>query len=357
MIPHRTLTLTFSLAGAIAAAAIAILLAPTAVRAASPRSATAGASAVIEIPGGKPGIGFDDIGFAPSIDRVLVPAGRTGDLDLIDPATRKFEAISGFTAHRKFGGFHAQGITSADAGAGALFTADRDTKRLYVVDPRARTIAGSAPLAGDPDYVRFVAPTGEIWVTEPGAERIEVFKLSHAGAPRLSHDGFIAITGGPESLAIDATRGRAYTNRWTGATLAIDLKTRKIAARWNNGCRGARGLALDGAHGLLLVGCAEGKLAALDLSSGKIVGRASSGDGVDIIAYNSTLSHAYLPGAKSGTMAIVGISPNGAARVLGTVATVKYAHCVAADNLNNAYVCDPAAGRLLVFHDSYPATR
>jgi hypothetical protein len=317
----------------------------------------ASAPVALEIPGGKVGIGFDDIGFAPSLGKVMVPAGRTGDLDLIDPETRQIAIIGGFTSHAAFGGSHAQGVTSADAGAGLLFTTDRDAMKLYVVDPRARIIVASARLASGPDYVRYVPATHEVWVTEPGAARIEVFSLPHDGAPKPAHAGFIAIPGGPESLVIDAERGRAYANLWTNTTVAIDLASRKIAAQWKNGCKGSRGLALDDARGFLFVGCAEGKLQVLDLASGAIIGHASSGDGVDIIAYDPHLAHAYLPGAKSATMAVIGISPKGAATVLGTVATAKYAHCAAADDRDNVYVCDPVRGRLLVFHDTFPSSK
>jgi penicillin V acylase-like amidase (Ntn superfamily) len=53
-------------------------------------------------------------------------------------------------------------------------------------------------------------------------------------------------------------------------------------------------------------------------------------------------------------MAIIGVSPNGALTVLGTVPTVKDAHCVTTDERGNAYVCDPRNGQLLVVHDPYP---
>ncbi len=320
-------------------------------------ASTALAPSPLEIPGGKAGVGFDDINFAPALGKLIVPAGRTGDLDLIDPATSHITVISGFTAHAKFGGFQAQGVTSADAGAGMLFTADRDAMKLEVVDPRARTIVASAPLGGEPDYVRYVPATHEVWVTEPRAGRIELFSLPSHGVPTPAHRGFIAIPGGPESLVIDTKRGRAYANRFTDTTFAIDLKAHKIVEQWKNGCKGSRGLALDDARGLLMVGCAEGALHVLDLASGKVVGQASSGDGVDIIAYNPRLSHAYLPGAKSATMAVIGISPTGAASVLATLVTAKYAHCAAADDRDNVYVCDPVRGRLLMFHDSYPAAK
>jgi hypothetical protein len=313
--------------------------------------------ALLDIPGGRVGIGFDDLGFASSLDKVLIPAGRTGELDLVDPETRQISIISGFTSHAAFGGFHAQGVTSADAGGGMLFATDRDAKKLDVVDPHARSIVATAPLASGPDYVRFVPATREVWVTEPPAARIEAFSLPRHGVPKPVHAGFIPIPGGPESLVIDTRRGRAYANLWADTTVAIDLKSRKIAERWKNGCKGSRGLAIDGARGFLFVGCAEGKVQVLDLASGAILGHASSGDGVDIIAYDPHLAHVYLPGAKSATMAVIGISPKGAATVLGTVTTAKYAHCAAADDRDNVYVCDPVRGRLLVFHDTYPSSK
>ena len=79
-----------------------------------------------------------------------------------------------------------------------------------------------------------------------------------------------------------------------------------------------------------------------------------SGNGVDIIAYDATRAHLYLPGDESATMAIIGVSPKGALSLLGTVPTVKDAHCVTSDDRGNAYVCDPKNGQLLVIRDPYP---
>src|SRR5258708_36525215 len=111
---------------------------------------------------------------------------------------------------------------------------------------------------------------------------------------------------------------------------------------------------MDDARGLLFVGCDEGKLSVLDLKTGAQLGSASSGSGVDIIAYNPHLAHAYLPGEESGTMAIIGISAKGTATVLATVKTAEGAHCAAADDRNQVYVCDPSKGRILVLEDSLP---
>jgi DNA-binding beta-propeller fold protein YncE len=306
----------------------------------------------LALPGGERGIGFDDMGFAPSLRKVLVPAGRSGNLDLVNPDTEQVIAIGGFSSHTSFGGGHGQGVTSADEGRGLLFATDRDAKQLNVVDPKTQSVIGTAPLASGPDYVRYVPTTGEVWVTEPGAARIEVFSLPPSGAPKPAHVDFISVRGGPESLIINNNRGRAYTHLWTDTTVAIDLKSRKVSARWKNGCKGSRGVAMDDKRGFLFVGCDEGKLTVLDLNTGAQLGSASSGSGVDIIAYNPHLGHAYLPGEESATMAIVGISAKGTATILETVKTAEGAHCVAADDRNNAYVCNPKFGRLLIVVDT-----
>jgi hypothetical protein len=320
----------------------------------APRARGAEGPATVELPGGSGGIGFDDLRFARGLSAVLVPAGRTGSLDLIDPTTRAVTAIGGFRKSEKFAGGHGKGTTSADEGRGYLFATDRDTKELAVVDPRARRIVARVRLSASPDYVRFVPPTQEVWVTEPDAERIEIFRLEGKGSIRPVAAGFIEVKGGPEALVIDEKRGRAYSHLWEGRTVAIDVRSRAMASPWTNGCKGSRGIALDQERGFLFVGCAEGKAVTLAAADGRELSSSSSGDGVDIIDYAPRLEHLYFPGGKSATMAIFGVSEQGTLALLGIVPTAPDAHCVAADASGNAYVCDPKKGRILVFHDPYP---
>jgi len=310
--------------------------------------------AKLVLPGGEGGIGFDDLMFAPALHRVLAPAGRTGKLDLVDPKTQKVESIAGFSTDAdKFAGGHGEGTTSADAGGGAIFASDRSRGEVAIVDPKTLKITGSTKLAGGPDYVRWVGgPANEVWVTEPNKKQIEVFAF--AGG-KLAHTGAIDVAGGPESLVIDATRGRAYTHTWDDATVAIDLAKHKEVARWKNGCKASRGIALDEKRGFVFVGCDEGKAFALDVAhDGKRVGTADTAKGVDIIAYNPALAHLYVPGGDSATMTILAVDKTGALAVLGTVAVAEDSHCVAVDDTNHAYVCDPKHGALLVVTDPFP---
>jgi len=307
----------------------------------------------LALPGGEGGIGFDDLVFSPALHRVLVPAGRTGKLVLIDPKTRKIDAISGFSTETdRFGGGHGEGTTSADVGGGFIFASDRGRAGVEIIDSKTSKIVGDVKLAGAPDYVRWVEPTKEVWVTEPGKKQIEVFALDKR---TLVHKGVINIPGGPESLVIDVTRGRAYTHTWADASVVIDLAAHKEIARWSNGCNGARGIALDEQRGWLFVGCEEGKAMALDVThDGKRVGSAATGAGVDIIAYSAGLAHLYVPGGDSATLTILGVTPAGKLDVLGSVATAAGSHCVAADDAGQVYVCDPKQGALLVVTDPYP---
>jgi hypothetical protein len=310
----------------------------------------------LSLPDGGAGIALDDLLFSPKLNRVLVPSGRTGLLNLVDTKTRAIQSISGFSTEAPLGGGHGGGTTSADFGQGFIFASDRTLKVVDIANPATRRILGSTKLDGGPDYVRWVEPNSEVWVTEPGRKAIEYFTFKDGASPALMHGGTIAVADGPESLVVDATRGRAYTHTWHDTTIAIDLKTHKEVARWPNGCVGSRGIALDEARGLLFVGCDEGRVAALDVAhAGKLVAAIESGGkGVDIIAYSPSLSHLYVPGGDSATMAILGVGADGGLKVLGTVATAPGSHCVAADDLGNAYVCAPKSGQLLLFADPFP---
>src|SRR5215467_13559626 len=102
---------------------------------------------------------------------IPLPAGRTGNLDLIDPATRQIVPIAGFSSQKGFVQGHGEGTTSADFGRGLIFAIDRTALKLLVLDPAAKTVVAKADLGGDPDYVRWVEATGEIWVTQPDKDR------------------------------------------------------------------------------------------------------------------------------------------------------------------------------------------
>src|SRR5215472_2136021 len=121
----------------------------------------------VTLPNAGPGIGFDDLRYSASLHRVLAPGGRSGELALVDPDTLAVTTIPGFSATGSYSGGHDDGPTSVDEGRSLLFVTDRTSQKLLVVDPSAGGIAGSSAVSASPDYVRYVAPTNEVWIAEP----------------------------------------------------------------------------------------------------------------------------------------------------------------------------------------------
>ena len=319
--------------------------------------ATPSAPARLALPGGAGGIGLDDLRFASALGRVIVPAGRTGRVDLVDPATGAAEVVEGLSRSASRDRGHGEGTTSADAGGGYVFAIDRTARSVVAIDPAARRIVTRARLSAGPDYVRWVAPTGEVWVTEPSREAIEIFRLE-ARTGRLVRTASLSVPGGPESLVVDPERGLAYTNTVRDSTVAIALRSRGGVARWPNGCRGARGITLDVERGWVFVGCEEGAAVALDaVHGGRPLGTARTGEGVDGIDFSPQLSHLYVPAADAATLAILGVGAHGELAPLGTLPTAPGAHCAAADDHARVCVCDPRGGALLVLQDPHPSSR
>lgn len=330
------------------ALACVALGAPTTALAAAPRAP----QAVIPIPGGRHGIGFDDLGYAAPLDRVTVPAGAMGNLVLIDPATDALAIIPHVSASSAPGESHREGTTSAMYADGYLFASDHAPDAIVAIDPRRRVVVGRTPLAGGPDYVRYVARTHEVWVTEPDRQQIQVFRLVVGSRPILTPETVIHIAGGPESLEIDAARSRAYSNLWKGDTVEMDLTTHAVLATWPNTCKRSHGIAIDEAHDHVFVGCGGGKVVTLaPAEDGRVLASAHAGAGIDIISYDARLQHLYVPGAAAGTLTIFDAAPSGALKPLAVYRTAKHAHCVTHDRSGHVYVCDPADGTILRIDD------
>jgi DNA-binding beta-propeller fold protein YncE len=282
--------------------------------------------------------------------QVIVPAAQTGRVYLIDPATRSHESCAVWQGR----------TTSADAGDGYVFAVDRSHSAVKVIDLKLHKVVASATLEMEPDIVRYVPATHEVWVTEEGSQKgqVEILSFSDGANVRLSRAAVVKVAGGggPEALAVDQVRSRVYTNREDQkVTVAIDIASRQIVAEWKNGTEGSSsGPALDETRAWLIVGSGAGGVTVLDVAhNGQILGTLKVGKGTDLIGYNPTLRHVYVPDPKQGTLAIIGVSQGGEPRLLGTVETAKGSHAAAADNRGQVWVTDPHHGQLLVVNDSF----
>jgi hypothetical protein len=306
----------------------------------------------LQLPSGSAGIGFDDMRFSATLAQLLIPAGRTGDLDLVDPSTEAITSIGGFSAAATYSGDTTFGVTSADEGNDVIYATDRTTSTLSRIDPKSKMVTATLTLAATPGYVRYVAPTNEVWVSEPGARQIEIVALIGAdGGTGLSHSATISVAGA-ESLEIDATNGLAFTNT-ASSTLAIDVTSRMLTGTWSNGCTTAKGVAIDPQQRWVIVACNEGKLVVLGEQTGSMLGAVKTGAGIDRIAYDSSRARVYVPSPAEAAMGVVVLNPKGVPTLAGAVQATSDAHCVATPGGGEVFVCSPAKGEVVFLFDPF----
>ena len=315
-----------------------------------------GLPAIVELPNGAQGIGLDDLRYSMRLGRIVSPAGRTGAIDLVDPKSLEVTSIAGFTADSNFDGSDLQGVESADEGGGFLFGNDRSADKLGVLDPATKTVVASVQLElTEPDYVRYVESTSEVWITQPSKGRVEVLAVPTTGTPTPVHAAFIPVPGGVEGLAIDNAHHQAYTHSSQGTVAVINLDTRLVTGAWNTGCSSQHGIPqLDEQRGWLFTGCSNARVAMLDVNdSGKQLGSFTLGSGATILAYAPALQHFYLRGDGYPTVAVLQASASGL-KLLGSAQATSKGHCMAADDQGNFWVCDWSPARLLRFKDPFP---
>lgn len=310
----------------------------------------------VPMPDGAAGIGFDDLQYSAALDRVIVPAGRAGYVGLVDPATEAVDQLGDFSRGETYEGGHDFGTTSAIEVDGFVYAIDRTTRELHQLDPADGTELGMIALGAAPDYVRYVKSTRELWITQPGASRFEIFALGDDEPPSMTLAGTMALGGGPESFVLNAEGTIGYTNTFLGSTVRIDVATREATDTWDNTCTLSLGIALDEAHDRIFVGCTEGKAIALDLANaGVVVSSLTVGAGVDIISFSPELSHLYLNGSNLGQLTIADVSDSGQLSELAVLDTAPTSNssCVLGDPHGNVWVCNANAGELFRITDSY----
>lgn len=277
----------------------------------------------VPLPGGTPaGIGMDYIAFDPATNAVWVPAGNSGAVDVIDPATNKIRQVTGFPTKEveTRGGKRVIGPSSVTFGGGTVFIGNRGDSSVCAVDPKTLTRGRCQVLASSPDGIAYVAATKEVWVTTPRDKAIRILD-----AATLKEKAMLTFDGFPEGFAVDGKRGRFYTNlEDKDRTLVIDVKSRKTEATWNPACgeEGPRGLRVDEATGHLYVACTA-SLKVLDAArDGAVLSSIDTGKGVDDIDYVPSSRLVYAGAARDAKLTI---ARDDAAGHLSLVATVPTA--------------------------------
>jgi DNA-binding beta-propeller fold protein YncE len=265
---------------------------------------------------------MDYIAYDFHTNSVWVPGGNTGAVDVVDAATGKVRQISDMPTKEvegRNGAKRVLGPTAVSIGEGVVYIGNRGDSTVCAFDSTSLARMACGHLDSTPDGVAYVAPTKEVWVTTPRDKSIRVLD-----SKTLDQKAKLTFDGNPEGYAVDAKRGRFYTNMEDkDQTFAIDLKTQKTIATWNPACGkdGPHGLGLDAAAGHLFVACST-LAEVMDVGhDGAVLSKISTGDGVDDIHYEPATHLLYVGAAREAKLTIARADEKGQLTVVAQVPT------------------------------------
>jgi DNA-binding beta-propeller fold protein YncE len=292
------------------------------------------------------GIAMDYIAFDPATHFVWAPAGNTGVVVVINTLSGSVKEIPGFptaemgTGERK----RVVGPSSVTIGDGTVYVGNRGDSTVCAFDAKSLAKGACHHLDSMPDGLASVTSQKEVWVTTPRDKSIRILD-----GKTLEEKSKLTFAGSPEGFAVDAKRGRFYTNMEVkDQTLAIDLVTRKTVATWKSACGedGPHGLRVDADTGLLFVACSA-RAEVLDAAKdGAVLSSIDTGDGVDDIDYALATHLLYVGAAKAGQLTIARVDASGKLGLVAKVPTHAGARNPAVTDKGVVYLAHSAFGGL-----------
>jgi hypothetical protein len=283
---------------------------------------------------------YDDLRYSPQRGSLVAAPEGTGRVFLVDPETLAVTRAD-----------VPVGVSSADASATHVFVADRDASQILALDGASLTIVAAGDVPGTPDYVRVAPPTGELWVTIPARNRLEILDPDS-----LAAIGSVIVPGPPEGLTFDAV-GRAYVNT-VDDIVAIDVARRVVVGEWQRGCAIPHGFPqVDVRYGLAIGGCFTNGGAGVVTTAGELRSGFEAGGGEAVLAYDDLLHHLYLRGDPGTSFDILAVCPDGQLGLLASVAVPDSGHASSADDRGHVWVADATTGGVLRVTDPFAGTQ
>lgn len=298
------------------------------------------------MPGATPaGISMDYIAFDPETRSLWAPAGNTGLVVVVDTTNGSTRTIALPTAELGTGERkRLVGPSAVTIGKGMVYVGNRADSTVCEFDPKTLAKGACHKLDAMPDGLAAVPSRDEVWVTTPRDKSLRVLD-----GKTLEEKAKLTLPGGPEGFAVDAKRGRFYTNlEDKDETLAIDLATRKTVATWKAGCgeEGPRGLRADADSGRLFVACTA-RVEVLDAAKdGAVLSSIDTGEGVDDIDWAPATHLLYVGAAKAAALTIARVDAAGKLALVAKVPTHAGARNPAVTDKGVVYLAHSSLGGL-----------
>ena len=269
--------------------------------------------------GAKGLVTLDYFAFDNANNRLWVPAGSTGNVDVIDTTNDRIRAIDGFPVTRIVlrGQPRLVGPSSVAVGDGVVYIGNRADSKVCIIDGRTLVTGNciafapvSAGMASAPDGLQYIGATHELWATSgappigiPAADpSIKIFSASRPGS--LTPAFKIPLAASAEGYAMDNVHSLFYTNlEEVGRTVAIDVRKRAVVSTWRS-CDDPSGIAVDGQRGFVFVACTDHVIVLDTAHQGKVVGSIASGADIDNIDYSQEAGLLYVAAAEAAQLTV-----------------------------------------------------
>jgi YVTN family beta-propeller protein len=219
---------------------------------------------------------------------------------------------------------------ATDPQTGIYFVSASEQKKVVEVDGTTFKVLREIPTDGELDAIVFDPKNRRVYVTNDEGSHVWAIDADTAKVV-----GTIDIPGAPEYMIYDAKLDRLYLNIKTmNEIVVIDPGTNAVVAQWPTApATKPHGLAFDPASERLFSAGANGELAVIDTSTGKVIGSAEIAKSVDQAVFDPFTRRVYC--ACTDQMSVVQETTDGAT-FLGNVATAKTAKNVAVDPVTHA---------------------
>lgn len=264
--------------------------------------------------------GWDYLTVDPQTHRLYVP--RSTHTMVIDPESGK--TVADIPGQKR-----AHGVAVVpQAGRGFISDGGGDGA-IVIFDLKTNAVLGTIAAQPDADGIIFDPASGRVLVVS--GDKGVLMTLKPDVDPKTGKlEPSIELGGKPEFLAADG-KGNAYINLVDkNEVVAVDLKARKVTARWSVAPGGAPvGMSMDTRKRVLFIGCRNPqKLIVMSANDGKILAALPIGAGVDATKIEGDLAFAS---CADGSLAVASETSPGKFEIVQTVKTPAGARTMGVD--------------------------
>ena len=224
---------------------------------------------------------------------------------------------------------NAHGVAIAPAAGRGFISDGGGAGQVVVFDLKTYAILGRIATVPDSDGIIF-DPTSGLVLLDSGDKGVLISFRPDVDLVKGKFETPIDLGGAPEFLAADEN-GRVYVNLMDKDVVAVvDLKTRKVIARWPVAPGGAPvGMSIDRKNRRLIIGCRNPqKLIVMSRENGKVLSDLPIGETVDATKLDGD---ELLASCRDGTLAVAS-QRSGKYEIVQTVKTLRGASTMGLDS-------------------------